>query len=39
VTDAMTQAEPAIQAHEPVHTRAVIIGTGFSGLGLAIALQ
>ena len=23
----------------PVHTRAVIIGTGFAGLGMAIALQ
>jgi cation diffusion facilitator CzcD-associated flavoprotein CzcO len=39
VTDAMTQAEPATQAHEPVHTRAIIIGTGFSGLGMAIRLQ
>jgi cation diffusion facilitator CzcD-associated flavoprotein CzcO len=29
---------PAAQA-PPVHTRAVIIGTGFSGLGMAIALQ
>src|ERR1700752_4098095 len=24
---------------QPVHTRALIIGTGFSGLGMAIALQ
>ena len=24
---------------EPVHTRALIIGTGFSGLGMGIALQ
>ncbi len=23
----------------PVHTRALIIGTGFAGLGMAIALQ
>src|SRR6516225_1751466 len=35
----MTRAEPAIQPHEPVHTRAIIIGTGFSGLGMAIRLQ
>jgi cation diffusion facilitator CzcD-associated flavoprotein CzcO len=39
VTDALTQAAATPQAHEPVHTRAVIIGTGFSGLGMAIALQ
>ena len=25
--------------HEPVHVRAIIIGTGFSGLGMAIKLQ
>jgi len=25
--------------HKPVHTRALIIGTGFSGLGMAIELQ
>ena len=30
-------AEGSIQ--QPVHTRALIIGTGFSGLGMAIALQ
>ncbi len=37
----MTIAEPspAAQAQEPVHTRALIIGTGFSGLGMAIKLQ
>src|SRR6201990_55912 len=39
----MTQAEtdqiPGPAAPEPVHTRAIIIGTGFSGLGMAIALQ
>jgi cation diffusion facilitator CzcD-associated flavoprotein CzcO len=39
----MTQAEtdpiPGADAPEPVHTRAIIIGTGFSGLGMAIALQ
>ncbi|MGH3961297.1 flavin-containing monooxygenase [Mycobacterium sp.] len=38
----MTIAEPTTQesTHKPpVHTRAVIIGTGFSGLGMAIALQ
>ncbi|MEZ0366534.1 flavin-containing monooxygenase [Mycobacterium sp. pUA109] len=31
-------AEDAVR-QAPVHTRAVIIGTGFSGLGMAIALQ
>jgi cation diffusion facilitator CzcD-associated flavoprotein CzcO len=37
----MTIAEPtpASQAQRAVHTRALIIGTGFSGLGMAIALQ
>jgi len=30
-------AEGSIQ--QPAHTRALIIGTGFSGLGMAIALQ
>src|ERR1700759_1918221 len=39
----MTQAEtdqiPGPAAPGPVHTRAIIIGTGFSGLGMAIALQ
>ncbi|HUO38818.1 MAG TPA: NAD(P)/FAD-dependent oxidoreductase, partial [Mycobacterium sp.] len=38
----MTVAEPISPdtTHTPpVHTRAVIIGTGFSGLGMAIALQ
>ena len=35
----MTESNPAAQAAQPVHTRAVIIGTGFSGLGMAIALQ
>ena len=37
----MTLAEqaPDSTAVEPVHTRALIIGTGFSGLGMAIALQ
>jgi cation diffusion facilitator CzcD-associated flavoprotein CzcO len=39
VTDAITQAKPTTEAHEPVHTRALIIGTGFSGLGMAIKLQ
>src|SRR6201993_3952756 len=34
---AESTAQPEIQA--PVRTRAVIIGTGFSGLGMAIALQ
>ncbi len=37
MTNAVTQAET--ETHQPVHTRAIIIGTGFSGLGMAIALQ
>lgn len=43
MTDVVTHTEtapvPAAKASKPVHTRAVIIGTGFSGLGMAIALQ
>jgi cation diffusion facilitator CzcD-associated flavoprotein CzcO len=38
----MTVAEPTsdpTQEKAPVHTRALIIGTGFSGLGMGIALQ
>ena len=38
----MTVAEQATESaaqRRPVHTRAVIIGTGFSGLGMGIALQ
>jgi cation diffusion facilitator CzcD-associated flavoprotein CzcO len=38
----MTLAEPTLEktaAKPPVHTRALIIGTGFSGLGMGIALQ
>ena len=38
----MTLAEPTLEntaAKPPIHTRALIIGTGFSGLGMAIALQ
>ena len=38
----MTVAEQAAEnttTRNPVHTRALIIGTGFSGLGMAIALQ
>jgi cation diffusion facilitator CzcD-associated flavoprotein CzcO len=38
----MTVAEQADETairKDPVHTRALIIGTGFSGLGMAIALQ
>jgi cation diffusion facilitator CzcD-associated flavoprotein CzcO len=38
----MTVAEQTTAStgqQEPVHTRALIIGTGFSGLGMAIALQ
>lgn len=37
MTNAMTQ--PEATAQQPVHTGALIIGTGFSGLGMAIALQ
>jgi cation diffusion facilitator CzcD-associated flavoprotein CzcO len=33
------QADETIVREDPVHTRALIIGTGFSGLGMAIALQ
>jgi cation diffusion facilitator CzcD-associated flavoprotein CzcO len=37
----MTVAEKSVDTtvHQPVHTRALIIGSGFSGLGMAIALQ
>jgi cation diffusion facilitator CzcD-associated flavoprotein CzcO len=37
----MTVAEQAAEgtAQKAIHTRALIIGTGFSGLGMAIALQ
>ncbi|WP_102145130.1 flavin-containing monooxygenase [Mycobacterium hubeiense] len=37
----MTVAQEAAQntTQKPVHTRALIIGTGFSGLGMGIALQ
>lgn len=37
----MAISEPATSGRQPgsVHTRAVIVGTGFSGLGMAIALQ
>jgi cation diffusion facilitator CzcD-associated flavoprotein CzcO len=38
MTTAESTAQPAAQA-PPTHTRAVIIGTGFAGLGMAIALQ
>ena len=37
MTVAPEQAESSTQ--QPVHTRALIIGTGFSGLGMAIELQ
>jgi cation diffusion facilitator CzcD-associated flavoprotein CzcO len=33
------QTPEATTAREPVHTRALIIGTGFSGLGMGIKLQ
>src|SRR4029453_9027621 len=36
VADQMTESTAK---QEPVHTRALIIGTGFSGLGMGIALQ
>ena len=40
MTDVVTEADTRPQADKPpVHTRTVIIGTGFSGLGMAIALQ
>src|SRR5215204_6387466 len=36
----MTVAEGATDGQKaPVHTRALIIGTGFSGLGMGIALK
>lgn len=38
----MTVAEPSVAPDTtapPVHTRALVIGTGFSGLGMAIELQ
>jgi len=38
MTIAEPSAQPATEA-PPVHTRALIIGTGFSGLGMGIALQ
>jgi cation diffusion facilitator CzcD-associated flavoprotein CzcO len=33
------EATPQLLGKPPVHTRAVVIGTGFSGLGMGIALQ
>ena len=38
MTDVVTHPEPT-SAHQPVQARAIIIGTGFSGLGMAIKLQ
>ena len=35
----VAEASPERVAQEPTHTRALIVGTGFSGLGMAIALQ
>ncbi|MCV7286512.1 NAD(P)/FAD-dependent oxidoreductase [Mycolicibacterium wolinskyi] len=35
----MTAAEQAAASQQPVQTRALIIGSGFSGLGMAIELQ
>ncbi len=34
-----THAELTLEGHQSVHTRVLILGTGFSGLGMAIALQ
>jgi cation diffusion facilitator CzcD-associated flavoprotein CzcO len=39
MTRVETEPSSGIETPKPVHTRAVIIGTGFSGLGMAIALQ
>lgn len=41
MTDVVIPAteDAAKPQHQPIHTRAVIIGTGFSGLGMAMALQ
>jgi cation diffusion facilitator CzcD-associated flavoprotein CzcO len=40
MTDVVTEADSRPQTDQPpVHTRALIIGTGFSGLGMAIKLQ
>ena len=39
MTDTVERADGAAVRSEPVRTRALIIGTGFSGLGMAIALQ
>ncbi|SON62664.1 Baeyer-Villiger monooxygenase [Mycobacterium simulans] len=43
MTNVVTPATEAVDESKPdrppIHTRAVIIGTGFSGLGMAIALQ
>jgi cation diffusion facilitator CzcD-associated flavoprotein CzcO len=35
----MAQDKSEVTAAKPVHTRALIIGSGFSGLGMGIALQ
>jgi cation diffusion facilitator CzcD-associated flavoprotein CzcO len=35
----MTAGEQTAHTQQPVHTRALIIGTGFSGLGMGIELQ
>ncbi|WP_458315436.1 flavin-containing monooxygenase [Mycolicibacterium brisbanense] len=35
----MTAAEQSVHTQQPVRTRALIIGSGFSGLGMAIELQ
>lgn len=35
----MTAAQPSPQGQQPIHTRALIIGSGFSGMGMAIELQ
>lgn len=35
----MTAAQPSPQGQQPIQTRALIIGSGFSGMGMAIELQ
>jgi cation diffusion facilitator CzcD-associated flavoprotein CzcO len=39
MTQVETEPHSGTETAKPVHTRAVIIGTGFSGLGMAIELQ
>lgn len=39
IAEAVTEPRPTTRGHQPVRARAIIIGTGFSGLGMAIKLQ